>query len=372
MTVDDTLVTIRFVDESRLDVFNFAATSTLLQDYAEPFAISPDFWCFRLENGLSGKSAAAALSALPEVAVAHPSYLSADHLHLFLTDRIVMRFEAGTNANYIDSLLDVNGLVPDTAEMHRPGVYVVNKASAASGETLELANAIYSGADVMYCHPDFVAEIVRHGVPNDEFFAYQWNFHNTGQSFGTPDADIDAVEAWEITVGDPSMVIALIDDGLQYHGGYQHPDLDYSRILPGYDFAGDHPKYITAPDDDPSPCSLYTHGMACAGLILARQNNSEGMTGLAPGIRLRPIKIFAGSTTSEECFGLGRQYFSRIAGAIAWAAGSDANIFSCSWGMPPNDDVATEIVYAYLGGKAMFFSAGNESHNAPDGVAFPA
>ncbi len=289
-----------------------------------------------------------------------------------MTNRIVLRFAAGVSPGYIDSLLDANALVLDTAEMHRPGVYVANKTNAASGEILALANSIYSNAQVMYCHPDFVAEVVQHGVPNDEFFAYQWNFRNTGQTLGTPGADIDAAAAWDITAGDSDVVVAVIDDGIQYLSGYQHPDIDYSRVLPGYDFGGNHPKYIASPDNDPSPCNLYTHGMACAGLIIAAQNNSEGMSGVAPGVRIRCVKIAAGSPGFDECTWLPIAYFSRIAWAIEWAAGSDANIFSCSWGMPPNDDVATEILFAYWGGKAMFFSAGNESRNSAEGVSFPA
>jgi subtilisin family serine protease len=50
--------------------------------------------------------------------------------------------------------------------------------------------------------------------PNDEYFPHQWHLHNTGQSGGTPGADVRAPEAWEITTGDANIVIALIDTGV--------------------------------------------------------------------------------------------------------------------------------------------------------------
>ena len=56
----------------------------------------------------------------------------------------------------------------------------------------------------------------RQTVPNDSSFGQQWGMHNTGQTGGTADADIDAVEAWDITTGDPGFVLANIDTGVRY------------------------------------------------------------------------------------------------------------------------------------------------------------
>jgi subtilisin family serine protease len=58
-------------------------------------------------------------------------------------------------------------------------------------------------------------------IPNDEYFNQQWSLHNTGQTGGTPDADIDASEAWDIEMGNSDVIIAFVDSGIDY----THPDL---------------------------------------------------------------------------------------------------------------------------------------------------
>jgi parallel beta-helix repeat protein len=58
-------------------------------------------------------------------------------------------------------------------------------------------------------------------IPNDPYFNMQWALHNTGQNNGTFDADIDAPEAWETTIGDNDVVVAVVDSGVDY----TNPDL---------------------------------------------------------------------------------------------------------------------------------------------------
>ena len=57
--------------------------------------------------------------------------------------------------------------------------------------------------------------------PNDPFFVQQWSLHNTGQTGGTADADIDALEAWDVEVGSSDVVVAIVDSGIDFN----HPDL---------------------------------------------------------------------------------------------------------------------------------------------------
>ncbi|MGB5106196.1 MAG: S8 family serine peptidase [Candidatus Zixiibacteriota bacterium] len=372
LIANDDFVSIRFVNENRTDPYSFAVQTSLLTDDFIPFPISPDFWCFRLESNLVGSAIADSLTELPDIEVAHPSYYSKDSLHVFLTDRLVIRFRAGISPGFVDSLFDSNGLALDTTEIPRQDVFVVNKTGALSGEPIELANALYNVEGVEYCHPDFVVEVVKFGYPTDEFFAYQWNFHNTGQTLGTPDADIDAPEAWDITLGDSSVVVAVIDDGIQFLSPYLHPDIDYLKVLPGYDFGGDDTKFQASPDDNPSPCSLNTHGMSCTGLIAGSMNNGEGMSGLAPNVRILPVKIFRGYPESDYCTGLPLVYLSRIASGIEWAIANGAQILTCSWGCPVNDDVAWSLSVAYSAGIGTFVAAGNEYRNFPSAVSFPA
>jgi len=74
-------------------------------------------------------------------------------------------------------------------------------------------------SSVEFAEPNYIYQ--HCGIPNDPYFNQQWALHNTGQNGGTPDADIDAPEAWDTEMGDNSVVIAIIDSGVDY----TNPDL---------------------------------------------------------------------------------------------------------------------------------------------------
>jgi len=157
----------------------------------------------------------------------------------------------------------------------------------------------------------FSPQLLGQVIPDDTYFPNQWHLNNTGQSGGTPNADIKAPEAWEITTGDPNIVVAVLDEGVDT----DHPDL-VNNIVAGYDFYDD--------DSDPNPTGDHAHGTACAGLIAAQGNNGIGVTGVAWNCKVMPIRIIGddGSFVTDT----------EIATAIRWAANSGADILSNSWG----------------------------------------
>jgi subtilisin family serine protease len=73
--------------------------------------------------------------------------------------------------------------------------------------------------EVLYAEPNYIVHIDN--TPNDPSFPDLWGLNNTGQGGGTVDADIDAPEAWDLTTGSSSVVIADIDTGIDYN----HEDL---------------------------------------------------------------------------------------------------------------------------------------------------
>jgi hypothetical protein len=92
-----------------------------------------------------------------------------------------------------------------------------------------MANIFYESGLFQYAIPDMMEEIKfseAFSNPSDPLFLNQWNFLNTGQSGGTPNADINITGAWDITKGSSNVVIAILDLGLQSN----HPDL--SNISP--------------------------------------------------------------------------------------------------------------------------------------------
>jgi subtilisin family serine protease len=158
--------------------------------------------------------------------------------------------------------------------------------------------------------------------PNDEYFPKQWHLHNTGQSGGTPDADINAPEAWEITTGDPNIIIAVVDCGVES----SHPDL-ISSLGSGHDFIDD--------DDLPDPSIndwWDSHGTACAGLIAAEGNNEIGVTGVTWNCKIMPIRIY-GTKADGTAVNMTQ---AEKATALRWTASQGADILSNSWGQGSN------------------------------------
>jgi len=149
-------------------------------------------------------------------------------------------------------------------------------------------------------------------IPNDPMFSQQWHYHNTGQQSGTPGADIDLVNAWEIQTGDPSVIVAIIDGGIQHN----HPDIQanmWSGI--GYNFV-----------TNSTTIQPHDHGTHVAGTISAVNHNGLGVSGIAggsglgDGVRLMSCQVFG--PYDNGGFEL----------APVWAADNGAVISQNSWG----------------------------------------
>ena len=112
----------------------------------------------------------------------------------------------------------------------------------------------------------------------------KWHYHNTGQSNGTFDADIDLPEAWAIEKGNSDVLVVVIDEGIQY----SHPDLVgnmWQEI--GYNFALGTSTIMPG-----------SHGCHVGGTIAAVTNNGLGVAGIAggtgnnDGVRLMSAQVF--------------------------------------------------------------------------------
>jgi len=160
-------------------------------------------------------------------------------------------------------------------------------------------------------------------IPDDEYFPMQWHLHNTGQFGGTPNADINAPEAWEITKGDPNIVVALVDSGVDL----DHPDL-FNNLVPGYDFENN--------DDSPEPRGSVesAHGTACAGLVAAEGDNGIGVVGVTHNCKVMPIRATVYGAYPD----------SQLANAIRWAAEHGADIISNSWSSPTNKPIVRSAI----------------------------
>lgn len=189
---------------------------------------------------------------------------------------------------------------------------------------------------------------VAQQIPNDPKFPEQWGLHNTGQvpPGGTPDADVDAPEAWDLTTGSSSILVAVIDTGIQQ----SHPDL-VGRVISGWNTF----------DNNSNTQDLNGHGTHCAGTIGAIGNNGVGIAGVCWNVNLLAMRCLSagGSGTESQC-----------AAAIVWAADYGANILSMSLQYYLGSaTLHNAIKYADELGALTIAATGNNRGNL---VAFPA
>jgi hypothetical protein len=185
--------------------------------------------------------------------------------------------------------------------------------------------------------------------PNDPQFGNQWGLHNTGQSGGTPDADIDAPEAWEITTGGvtvfgDTIVVAIVDGGCQLN----HPDLTYWynwHEIPGNGIDDDGNGYIddfrgwNAYNNSPNVPSN-SHGTHVSGISGAKGNNSIGVSGVNWNVKIMPI---AGSSSSEATVVAAYAYalelraqYNETNGALGAFVVATNSSFGVDYGQPAN------------------------------------
>lgn len=292
-----------------------------------------------------------------DVVAANPIYLTRDNQEMGVTDEICLEFNKDVKETEKQKLLSSFNAVeiPRTRPWEKFfSIITVGKDKDA----LAVANRIKESGLVKFAHPNFISRTYMHShIPNDPFFPKQFYLHNTGQTIndghsGTYDADIDAPEAWDITKGSSAIKIAVIDEGVERHNN----DLPASRlvVLSGSNFASGSP-------NDPEAVGDGAHGTCCAGIIAAEQDNSEGVTGIAPLCKIMPVRIPFGSG-----------YEATYADAINFAWTSGADVLSNSWGYHSNVDIPVitaaiqnAITLGRGGlGSVVVWSAGNTANHA--------
>jgi large repetitive protein len=246
---------------------------------------------------------------------------------------------------------------------------VVKKLTAAAAAATPAVDA----APILAVEPDYLVHAAADAVkmPNDARFGELWGMHNTGQTGGTADADIDAPTAWAISTGSPTVKVAVIDTGISY----THPDLagniwsnigetngngidddgnGYVDDVRGWNFVNDSPN---ANDDQ-------YHGTHCAGTIGARGNDADGVVGVSWQVSLIPLKFLSSS---------GSGVTSDAIAAIRYATRMGCHITSNSWGGGGYSSLLKQAIDA--GGAAGVIcvaAAGNDSSNIDLEPTYPA
>ncbi|HEY3174122.1 MAG TPA: S8 family serine peptidase [Candidatus Polarisedimenticolia bacterium] len=199
------------------------------------------------------------------------------------------------------------------------------------GQSVEQAIArMKNNPHVRYAEPNYVVSIDV--VPNDPRFNELYGMLNTGQTGGTADADIDADMAWGISRGSRSVIVGVIDTGVDYN----HPDLAANiwtnpGEIPGNNIDDDNNGYV---DDvhgydfinhDGDPFDDNGHGTHCSGTIGAVGNNGIGVAGVNWEVTIMGLKFLsAGGSGSTADAVLATDYATMMGVALtsnSWGGG---------------------------------------------------
>jgi subtilisin family serine protease/subtilisin-like proprotein convertase family protein len=254
----------------------------------------------------------------------------------------------------------------DAARPLAGNLWEVDLAGASVADALRLFR---SHPLVAYAEPDYTLRLAL--TPDDPDFAELWGLDNTGQTFGTPDADIDAPEAWDLTTGSSATIIAVIDTGIDY----RHPDLAANMWVNAGEVAGDgldndgngfvddvHGYDFI--NEDGNPLDDQGHGTHVAGTIGAVGNNGLGIAGINWNVRLMALKFLGadGSGSTSDAIR-----------ALNYAVEMGAHISNNSYG---DTDFSTAFRDAIAGagaaGHVFVAAAGNSGTNNDASPFYPA
>ena len=221
--------------------------------------------------------------------------------------------------------------------------------------------------DVLAVEPNYMVKAI--GLPDDTRFSDLWGLHNTGQGGGTADADIDAVEAWDL-ITTSHVVVAVIDTGVDY----THEDLaanawanpgeiadnsidddgnGYVDDVRGWDFA----------NDDSDPMDGHGHGTHCAGTIGAVGDNARGVAGVCWQVRIMAVKFLSDGGWGATADAID---------SVEYATAMGADVMNNSWGGGGYSQALKDAIDAAgLAGALFVAAAGNDAEDTDVQVHYP-
>jgi subtilisin family serine protease len=256
---------------------------------------------------------------------------------------LLVKFREGTD---ILGAKSVHRSVSASIKKRFRSIGVEQVALPAGHSVIDAVKVYKSDPRVEYAEPNY---IVKKAIfPNDSSFYLQWGFHNTGQVVngitGTPGADINAPEAWDIHTGTGTVVVAVIDTGADY----SHPDIS-AHIwtnpfeIPDNGIDDDQNGFVddirgwnfAYGNNDPMDDDVDGHGTHVSGVIGAVGNNTLGISGISWNVRIMPLKFLDNN---------GEGAISDVIDAIDYAVKMGAKVINASYTYPQSCSGATPSI----------------------------
>lgn len=279
---------------------------------------------------------------------------------LFAPDEILVKFRSGATSQEMESLH-----FRYSSKLQK----VFSKIGVHHLKTtlpVEEAVALYQSSPLVeYAEPNYIqypAETIQL-APNDPRYPEMWGLNNTGQTGGTPDADIDAPEAWDLQTGSSGIVVAVIDTGRYDHvdlvgnlwtnpgeipgNGIDDDGNGFIDDIRGWNFFGNN-NILFGSD----ACSD-SHGTHTAGTVGATGNNSTGVVGVNWNVSIMTLKFLGGA----GCSG----FTADAIEAIQYAANNGAHLSNNSWGGGGFSQALKDAIEA--AGMPFVAAAGNNNSN---------
>jgi Subtilase family/Secretion system C-terminal sorting domain len=266
----------------------------------------------------------------------------------YVPGEIIVMLKPGENPSVLSRSFGFAGLQPKEAIVDYMNIWLYEYNNSAIDAGLMLSEVRKHGSVAIAQFNHYVTE--RSLVPNDTRFTEQWSMNNTGQSGGTPDADIDAPEAWNLvtsglTAAGDSIIVAVIDGGFYLN----HLDLKFWKNwfeIPSNGIDDDNNGYI----DDVNGWNAYnnngnvtasgTHGTHVSGTAGAIGNNNLGVAGVNWNVKIMAIQGSSGTeSTVLRAYGYAlkqRRVYDQTNGVQGAFVVSTNSSFGVDYGQPAN------------------------------------
>lgn len=227
-------------------------------------------------------------------------------------------------------------------------------------ETIKAIKRLRQDSRIDYAEPNYIQKMSL--VPDDLHYEQQWHY-----------PAINLPDTWDITTGDASVIVAVIDSGVFM----AHEDLSGNLLSTGYDFIvstsmsndGDGIDPDPDPDDPGDIVISYSvwHGTHVAGTIAASTNTTTGVAGVAPDVRIMPIRVLGeGGSGASYDVAQGILYAAGLANDSATVPPQAADIINLSLGGAYVNQASKDAISAALNAGVIVIAAkGNDGSDAP-------